>query len=68
MITSHTFASTELVATVRPIPILDVANGRVNRFDVIIWSQLVRLIAVPPVARVVLVISAVPAHLQLVRL
>ncbi len=62
MMTSPTFARTELLATVLPIPILDQTNGVVTAVLISVWSPLVRFVAVPPAARVVVVISAVPAH------
>ena len=60
MITSPTFAKVEFVATVRPIPILELVKVFAIAAFVIICTPLVLLTAVHPVARDVLVISLVP--------
>lgn len=68
MITSPTFARDEVDATLDPIlifvPINDVATAEFVR----VWNPSVRLVAVPPVAREVLVISGVPTERPLVQL
>ncbi len=61
---SPTFASVEFVATLRPIPILAPTKAVATAAFVRVWSPSVRLVAAPPVAREVLVISTVPAHLR----
>jgi hypothetical protein len=63
--TSPTLARVEFAATLRPIPILVPTKAVATAALVRVWSPSVRLVADPPVAREVLVISAVPAHLRL---
>lgn len=62
IITSPTFARTELVATVRPIQILDDANAVVTAALESTCNPFVRSIAVPLDARIILVISALAVH------
>jgi hypothetical protein len=62
MIISPTFARTELVATVRQIPIFDDANAVVTAAFDSTCNPFVRSIAVPLDARIILVISALAIH------
>ncbi len=68
MITSPTFARDEVAATLDPIPILVPTNDVATRVLVRVWRPSVRLVAVPPVARDVVVISGVPTDRPLAQL
>lgn len=68
MIISPTFTKDEVAATLDPIPIFAPTNDVATAEFVRVWSPSVRLVAVPPVAREVLVISGVPTERPLAQL
>ena len=60
MITSPTFAFTEFVFAVRPIPIVFHENAVTITPLIRVWSPLVLFVAVPAAARLVEVIAGIP--------